>query len=226
MFRCGFCLLFSLICASLTGSAQNPYSSYFYPDVTEQRVYVFKDTIGGRDSCFLIGYNTVFKHRKSNVVQYYGADGQLTEEFIYTYDSLKVFNYITVDKTRSLHTVSVPKNTAFPWNDRHLSRYTHHFPRVSDSVNILAENPAPEFKTEAFDMAVMGDHKRAISVSDTLRWTWVHLSEQKRYFDMVVLKSCFAEGYGLVRFHDSEMKSDYILSEIISVEEWRKRMKH
>ncbi len=219
------CCFFSLLLSGFSVLGQNPYASYFYPDVTEQRVYVFKDTIGDRDSCFLIVYTTDFKSKKSSVVQYYGADGQLTEEFVYDFGTLSVSNYITVDRSRSLHTVSVPKTTVFPWNDRHFSRYTSHFPRLSDSVDVLPQPVSPEFKVEAFELTVLGQSSRAITVSDTLRWTWTQLGEEKRYIESVVLVSSFAEGFGLVRFHDSELKSDYILSEIIPVEEWRKRMK-
>jgi hypothetical protein len=161
---------------------------------------------------------------KHIVVENYAMDGRITEAHNYNIDSLTVLDHMVVDRNGMQTQALLLKNGLFPMNDKQTTWFASKFPGFYDSTMILSETKRHLAKSKPISWNVMGDSKNTLVMLDTVRMTQINPFTKKENAQQIIVKSYFSEGIGLVRFHDTQMKTDYRLEKILTKEEFVQMM--
>ncbi len=218
-----FSLLFFAFSCKTEGS-QNPYSDFFYPYDEEAKFYVYRDVVHGLNEKFYRVYGVDDSHGKHIIVENYSSDGRIIEAINYNYDSLSVIDHMVVDRNSQKVKTLLLKNKLFPMHQNDRTWFASKFPGVMDSTLFLSETKRSFFKSTPFKSEVMGESKNTIVTLDTIRLTVLNPFTKKENAQMAVFKSYFAEGVGLVRIHDLNMKTELKLERILTQQEWVQMM--
>jgi len=219
-----FALLASLIyiiqaCSSGHESV-HPLVNYFYPYNEEVKFYVFRDVVHGLNEKFYRVYGIEDSYGKHIVVESYAMDGRITEAYNYNLDSLNVMDHMVVDRNGQKNKALLMKDKFYPFNKTEKTWFASKFPGPMDSTLILNELKRSALKLEPFKTKVMDEQLNTISFLDTIRLTMLNPFSKQEKEMHGTFKSYFAEGIGLVRVHDVDMKTDYRLEKIITQEEF------
>jgi hypothetical protein len=201
-------------------ASKHPYGNFFYPYDEDAKFYVYRDVIHGLDEKFYRIYGIDDSYGKHIVVESYAEDGRITEAYNYNLDSLSIIDHMVVDGSGAKTKAQLFKNRMFPTNSNDKTWFASRFPGFLDSTFILSETKRSFFKSSPIKTIVMNESKNTIILLDTLRFTIVNPFTKKENEQKAVFKSYFAEGLGLVRIHDVNMKTDYKLEKILTQEEW------
>lgn len=218
-------LLYSFQACSPTNESVHPYANYFYPYHEEAKFYIFRDVIHGLNEKFYRVYGIEDSYGKHIIVESYANDGRITEAFNYNLDSLNLMDHMVVDRNGKKNKAILMKNTLFPFKKEERTWFASKFPGPLDSTLILSEIKRSPLQLKAFKKKVMEDQLNTISFLDTIRLTMFNPFTKQEKEMHATFKSYFAEGIGLIRIHDVDMKTDFQLEKIISQEEFIKMIK-
>lgn len=224
MYKIGilFILLIGIFsCSSETKvESKNPYAKFFYPFDKEAKFYIYRDIVHGLNEKFVRVYGMEDSKGKHIVVESYSIDGRITEALNYNLDSLTILDHMVVDREGLQSKAVLMKNGMFPMSKSQKTWFASKFPGFLDSTMILSETKRSFYKEKPFQTTVMDVSKNTVVMLDTVRFTQFNPFTKKEYAEALAMKSYFAEGLGLVRFHDLNMKTDYRLEKILTQEEW------
>jgi hypothetical protein len=208
-----------------TKESKNPYVDFFFPYDEEAKFYVYRDVVHGLNEKFYRVYGINDSYGKHIVVESYSNDGRILDALNYNYDSLSVIDQMVVDKNaKKIKTVLI-KNRMFPMHEDDNTWFASKFPGIFDSTIFLSETKRSFSRSNPFKSKVMDESKNTIVFIDTVRLTFFNPFKKLEKEQKAVYKSYFAEGLGLVRVHDINMKTDYKLERILSQKEWLTLMK-
>lgn len=213
-------LLYIVQACSPRNESVHPYATYFYPYNEEAKFYIFRDVIHGLNEKFYRVYGIEDSYGKHIVVESYAMDGRITEAYNYNLDSLNVMDHMVVDRNGQKNKALLMKDQFYPFNKTENTWFASKFPGPQDSTLILNELKRSALKLKPFKTKVMDEQLNTITFLDTIRLTLFNPFTKKEQEMKGVFKSYFAEGLGLVRVHDVEMKTDYHLEKIITQEEF------
>jgi hypothetical protein len=205
--------------------SKNPYVDFFYPYDEEAKFYVYRDVIHGLNEKFYRVYGINDSYGKHIVVESYSNDGRILDALNYNYDSLSIIDQMVVDKDAKKIQAILLKNKMFPMHENDKTWFASKFPGIFDSTLFLSETKRSFSKSTPFKTRVLEESKNTIVFLDTVRLTLFNPFKKLEKEQKVIYKSYFAEGVGLVRFHDLQMKTDYKLEKILSQKEWLILMK-
>lgn len=224
-------LFLSLLCFTVLLSAcsdeqeaTHPYLDFFFPYNEEAKFYIYRDVVHGLNEKFLRVYGIEDSFGKHIVVENYTMDGRITEALNYNIDSLNIMDHMVVDRNGQNQKTMLMKDAMFPMTPDGRTWFASKFPGFQDSTLILSETKRSFFKSSPVKTKVMGENTNTIIMLDTLRMTQFNPFTKRESEISGVIKSYFAEGLGLVRFHDLNKKSDFQLEKIITQQEWVKMM--
>ncbi|MFN5415476.1 MAG: hypothetical protein ACK5B9_00355 [Flavobacteriia bacterium] len=220
-----FVLLATLLgCSEATTDSKNPFAKYFFPYSKESKFYVYRDVVHGLNEKFYRVYGLEDSKGKHIVVETYAMDGRITEALNYNLDSLTILDHMVVDRKGMQTKALMMKNGMFPMDEKENTWFASKFPGFLDSTLILSETKRSILKSKPYLTKVMEESKNTIITLDTIRFTMFNPFRKTENQQMIRVKSYFAEGLGLVRFHDVNMKTDYRLEKILTQEEWVRLM--
>jgi hypothetical protein len=204
-----------------SGKSKNELANYFYPLEGEGQVYIYSDVKNGLIERFHRVYRVEDSQGKHIVVEIYTEDMRIIEAYNYNVDSLNLVDHMVVDKDGKKRQAELFRNTIFPMNMKDETYFVSRFPGVADSTLILEERQRkvrpmkPKQK-----ITVMNKKVEALVLEDNFRTTIFNpITKQERELNGRNY-SYYAEGLGLVRWHDKDKKSDFQLQEIISEKKW------
>jgi hypothetical protein len=206
------------------GSDEQPLSKnelypYFYPYDSIPKVYVYRDEVNGISEKFHRVYGIEDSYGKHIVVELFSEDGRIIEAYNYMLDSLRLIDHMVVNRKGIKTQAMLMKNALFPFNMEEKTWFASKAPGFLDSTLILAE-VLRGVEKKPFKDKVLNEKVEMIMMSDTLRNTILNPFTRKEVESIDVFKSYFAKGYGLVRVHDINKKTDFKLEKILSQEEF------
>lgn len=215
---------FSLLSCSEEHESFHPYADFFFPYQPEAKFYVYRDVISGLNEKFYRVYSIQDSRGDHIVLEAYSMDGRITEAYNYNYDSLLIIDHMIVDRKGEQTKTTLLRNEMFPMKKGESTWFASKFPGFLDSTLILSELKRSFFKDAPIKTRVMGKAKNTIVFLDTIRLTQFNPFTKSEHSESIGVKSYYAEGIGLVRFHDTNLKTDYKLERILSQEEWVRMM--
>ena len=204
-----FLLIFGISSCKSNGSS-NELVQYFYPTEGEGQVYIYRDVKNGLAERF---------HRVYRVEDSKGM--RIIEAYNYNEDSLNLVDHMVVDRDGKKRQSELFKNTLFPMDMKDETYFVSRFPGVMDSTLILEERQRKvrEVKPKQ-EITVMGKKQQALVIEDNYRTTIFNPITRQESELNGRNYAYYVEGIGLVRWHDMNNKSDFVLQEIISEKQW------
>lgn len=223
-------LFFLSIITILFASCKNedsvhPYKNFFYEYNEDAKFYQFRDVVHGMNEKFFRVFGIDDSFGKHIVVESFTADGRITEALNYNLDSLTIIDHMVVDRNGLKTKAQLIKNRMIPFTKDDQTWFASKFPGFIDSTIFLSETKRTFFKSTPIKTKVMGESKNTIVFTDTLKLTMLNPFKKTENSQKAVFKSYYAEGIGLVRIHDINMKTDYQLEKILTQKEWVSRMR-
>jgi len=146
---------------------------------------------------------------------------RIIEAYNYNEDSLNLVDHMVVDRDGKKRQSELFKNTLFPMDMKDETYFVSRFPGVMDSTLILEERQRKvrEVKPKQ-EITVMGKKQQALVIEDNYRTTIFNPITRQESELNGRNYAYYVEGIGLVRWHDMNNKSDFVLQEIISEKQW------
>jgi hypothetical protein len=200
--------------------SQNELIEYFYPYDSIPKIYCYRDVSNGINEKFHRVYGIEDSKGKHIVVEYFSEDGRILEAYNYLVDSLRIYEHMVVNRDGVKITAQVKKNALYPMNMKENTWFASKFPGFQDSTLILAEVLRGVKSSKPQKIQIMGKKEEALVMQDTIRWTQFNPFTRNESELIGLANTYFAKGIGLVRMHDQQSKSDYVLEKILSQKEW------
>jgi hypothetical protein len=207
-----------------TSTSLNENAAYFYPYDSIPRIYCYRDQVNGLSEKFHRVYGVEDSKGKHIVVEYYSEDGRIMEGYNFLVDSLRLVEHMVVNRRGQKVVAELLKNALYPFTKSEKTWFASRFEGFQDSTLILAETLRGFTANPPKKMKVLGDQKNTMVANDTIRLTQYNPFSKKETELVGTFKTYFAEGIGVVRIHDTEMKTDFVLEKILKQDEWVKIM--
>lgn len=198
----------------------NPNARYFYPLDTIPKIYLYRDITGGLEEEFHRIYALKDQAGEHLIVEVYASDGRIREAYNYNVDSLNLQDYMVVDRNQEKEKALLYKDKLFPMNSHEKTWFAAKFRGVVDSTVMLSEIKR-QVKQKKKHLVVDEDVETLV-FSDLVRLTVLNPFTRKEETKQGVRFSYFAEGYGLVEWHNLNKKIHFRLEQVLSQQEWIK----
>lgn len=198
----------------------NPNARYFYPLDTIPKIYLYRDITGGLEEEFHRIYALKDQAGEHLIVEVYASDGRIREAYNYNVDSLNLQDYMVVDRNQEKEKTLLYKDKLFPMNSQEKTWFAAKFRGVVDSTVMLSEIKR-QVKQKKKHLVVDEDVETLV-FSDLVRLTVLNPFTRKEETKQGVRFSYFAEGYGLVEWHNLNKKIHFRLEQVLSQQEWIK----
>lgn len=200
--------------------SKNELIDYFYPYDSIPKIYCYRDVTNGINEKFQRVYGIEDSRGKHIVIEYFSEDGRILEAYNYLIDSLRVFEHMVVNRDGIKITAQLKKNALYPMNATEKTWFASKFPGFQDSTLILAEVLRGVKSAKPEQIQVMGKKQDALVMQDTIRWTQFNPFTRREAALVTTANSYFAKGIGLVRMHDRQNKTDFVLEKILDQDKW------
>lgn len=201
-----------------TTVSSNVFGSSFYPYDTIPKVYVYRDVANGLAEEFHRVFSIDDSEGKHIVVEIYKEDGRLVEALNYNLDSLDIIDHMVVDRKLEKRKAELFKNKLIPDSKTSIASFASRFEGFKDSTMILKEVDRQYKSSKKMD--VLGKKVAATVFIDYVRMTLFNpftREEQEGKWEML---NYFAEGYGLVEWHNEDKTVHYRLEKILSQDDF------
>lgn len=199
--------------------SENPNAAFFYPLDTIPKIYQYRDIANGLDEEFHRIYTVEDAVGPHLIVEVYAGDGRLREAINYNIDSLVVQDHMVVNRMQSKEKALLYKNQLFPFDLQKETWFASKFSGVVDSTVILHEVLRKLDKRQRTQFL---DQKKANAFifKDKIRRTVLNPFTRTEKEVTGLQYSIFAEGYGLVAWHNRNKSIHFRLERILSQKEW------
>jgi hypothetical protein len=202
-----------------TYTSQNPNAAYFYPLDTVPKIYQYRDIANGLDEEFHRIYTVEDAVGPHLIVEVYAGDGRLREAINYNIDSLVVQDHMVVNRMQSKEKALLYKNQLFPFDLQKETWFASKFSGVTDSTVILQEL-FRKFQTKRSTHFLNKNKAASLIFRDKIRRTVLNPFTRKENEATGIQYSIFAEGYGLVAWHNRNKTIHFRLERILTQKEW------
>lgn len=194
---------------------------YFFPnDSLIPYIYVFQEAENPMDEKFYRMYRLQNDQDTSLVVERFNANFRITEGFTHDLtDSLKVKEYMVVDKDGIKRTAELLSSRVFPMSRDEQVYFVADFPAHVDSLTMIYESKRNVAET-GLKINVLGKEVDAIKLTDSLNVHLVDPLTQKSNTKKVVTNRYYAKGYGLVEWGSDELNVHYRLKKVLTNKWW------
>lgn len=199
----------------------NPNAAYFYPLDTVPKIYHYRDVANGLDEEFHRIYTVEDALGPHLIVEVYAADGRLREAINYNIDSLVVQDHMVVNRIQSKEKATLYKNQLFPFELKSETWFASKFSGVVDSTVILHE-VLRQFQTKKNETVLDKKKVSCLVFQDKIRRTVLNPFTRTEKEVIGLQNTIYAEGYGLVAWHNRNKTIHYRLERILSQKEWVK----
>lgn len=200
--------------------SKNPNARFFYPIDTIPKIYLYRDITGGLEEEFHRIYALKDQEGAHVIVEIYASDGRIKEAYNYNVDSLNIQDYMVVDANKEKEKALLYKDKLFPMNLYQTTWFAAKFKGVVDSTVMLSEVKR-HFNAKRTHL-VIDEQLETMIFTDKLRLTVLNPFTRKEEAQSATRLSYFAEGIGLVEWHNPSKTSHYRLEQILSQQEWIK----
>ena len=201
-----------------TNVSSNIFGSYFYPYDTIPKVYVYRDIANGLEEEFHRVFSINDSEGKHIVVEVYKEDGRIVEALNYNLDSLDIIDHMVVDRRQEKRKAELFKNRLIPESKSSTASFASRFDGFKDSTLILKEVDRIYKSTKKLD--VLGKKVSVTVFNDYVRMTLFNPFTREENEGKWEMANYFAEGYGLVEWHNQNKSVHYRLEKIISQDEF------
>jgi hypothetical protein len=222
MMRTLFFLLVVATTLSSCGSKQSSseFEEYFYPIDAPTKFYVYRDVANGLEEQIHRIYTLTDSYGKHLIVEIYTGDGRIIEAYNYNVDSLDLLDHMVVNAQGKKQKAEILKNTYFPSSENHQTYFASRFPGIYDSTFILREVKRKLKQGGQKKMEIMQEGNEDVLVfSDYIRQSLFNPYTHKENVVEGKALSYYAEGYGLVEWHDVKNKVHYKLEQVLDEKE-------
>jgi len=224
-FTTGFLLgltavLFSLsACKNDTKNTQELQQKYFYPASDAPYIYVFQDSLDPFFEMFeriVSYYDPLGKHL---LIERYNANFNLVESYDLLVDKdYKVLNHILYNGATQI-VAQISDSTFMPWGGK--GTFASSFPGAVDSILFSLTNKR-SLNSEMSQFLWEDKPRSTLVFTDSIYSLAVDLKNQREKAVSAVAYHEFAEGLGRVRIRTADGKSNLILTQILTQDEWKK----
>lgn len=195
---------------------------YFFPnDSLIPYIYVYQEAGNPMDEKFYRIYRLQNEQDTSLIVERFNANFRITEGFTHDLtDSLKVKEYMVVDKDGIKRTAELLSPKVFPWSKSAVAYFVAHFPAHVDSLTMIYESKRTVAET-GLKTNVLGKEVDAIRLTDSLSVHLVNPLTRESNTKKVVTDRFYAKGYGLVEWGSDELNIHYRLKKVLSNNWWK-----
>jgi maltooligosyltrehalose synthase len=149
----------------------------------------------------------------------YAGDGRLREAINYNIDSLVVQDHMVVNREQSKEKALLYKNQFFPFDLQKETWFASKFSGVTDSTVILQE-VFRKFQSKQSTRVLAKTKVSSLVFKDKIRRTVLNPFTRTEKEVTGLQYSIFAEGYGLVAWHNRNKSIHFRLERILSQKEW------
>jgi hypothetical protein len=200
-------------------TSKNPNAAFFYPLDTVPKIYQYRDISNGLDEEFHRIYTVEDALGPHLIVEVYAGDGRLREAINYNIDSLVVQDHMVVNREQSKEKALLYKNQFFPFDLQKETWFASKFSGVMDSTVILHE-VFRKLQTERTTSFLTKKSAKSLIFKDKIRRTVLNPFTRTEKEVTGMQYSIFAEGYGLVAWHNLNKSIHFRLERILSQKEW------
>lgn len=200
-------------------TSKNPNVAFFYPLDTIPKIYQYRNIANGLDEEFHRIYTVEDAVGPHLIVEVYAGDGRLREAINYNIDSLVVQDHMVVNRIQSKEKALLYKNQLFPFDLQKETWFATKFSGVTDSTVILQE-VFRRFQTKKSTSVLAKKKVSALVFQDKIRRTVLNPFTRKEKEVTGIQYSIFAEGFGLVAWHNRNKSIHFRLERILSQKEW------
>lgn len=198
--------------------SSNEFGAYFYAYDTIPKIYVFRDVANGLEEEFHRVFSIDDSQGKHIVVEIYKADGRIVEALNYNLDSLNIIDHMVVNRNQVNMKAELFKNKLMPDSKTSTASFASRFAGISDSTMFLREIDRTYKSTK--DIKVLGKNVSATLFTDYVRMTLFNPFTKDENEGRWELTNYFAEGYGLVEWHNDDRSVHYQLEKIIEQDDF------
>jgi len=202
-----------------TYTSKNPNAAFFYPLDTIPKIYQYRDIANGLDEEFHRIYTVEDAVGPHLIVEVYAGDGRLREAINYNIDSLVVQDHMVVNREQSKEKALLYKNQFFPFDLQKETWFASKFSGVTDSTVILQE-VFRKFQSKQSTRVLAKTKVSSLVFKDKIRRTVLNPFTRTEKEVTGLQYSIFAEGYGLVAWHNRNKSIHFRLERILSQKEW------
>ena len=202
-----------------TYTSKNPNAAFFYPLDTIPKIYQYRDIANGLDEEFHRIYTVEDAVGPHLIVEVYAGDGRLREAINYNIDSLVVQDHMVVNREQSKEKALLYKNQFFPFDLQKETWFASKFSGVTDSTVILQE-AFRKFQSKQSTRVLAKTKVSSLVFKDKIRRTVLNPFTRTEKEVTGLQYSIFAEGYGLVAWHNRNKSIHFRLERILSQKEW------
>ena len=201
-----------------TNVSSNVFGPYFYQYDTIPQVYVFRDIANGLEEEFHRVFSINDSEGKHIVVEVYADDGRIIEALNYNLDSLSVIDHMVVNRKQEQTKAELFKNKLIPDSKTSTASFASRFSGFKDSTLFLKEVDRKFNSTKEID--VLGKKVSATIFDDYIRMTLFNPFSKEENEGNWEMTNYFAEGYGLVEWHNDNRSVHFRLEKIIPQDEF------
>lgn len=200
--------------------SKNPNAAYFYPLDSVPKIYLYRDVSGGLEEEFHRIYTVKDQAGPHLIVEVYASDGRIKEAYNYNIDSLNLQDYMVVDVNQEKEKALLYKDKLFPMHLNENTWFAAKFKGVVDSTVMLSEVKR-QFKRKVKHL-VIEEEVETLVFSDFLRLTVLNPFTHKEEAKQTTRISYFANGFGLVEWHNLKKTAHFRLEQVLTQQEWIK----
>ncbi|MDX1651510.1 MAG: hypothetical protein R3277_03395 [Brumimicrobium sp.] len=197
------------------------FTDYFFPtDSVKPFIYVFQEQSNPLDEKFFRIYRMETQGEASLVVERFNASFRITEGFTHDLkDSLRVVDYMVVDKDGIKRKANVLSARTFPFYDKDVAYFVADFPAHVDSLSMIYESRRQIVETD-LEREIFNQKRKVIKVVDSLKLHLVDPRTRMSNTQLIVTDRFYAKGLGLIEWGSDELKVRYRLTKILTDEWW------
>jgi hypothetical protein len=200
-------------------TSKNPNATYFYPLDTVPKIYQYRNIANGLDEEFHRIYTVEDAVGPHLIVEVYAGDGRLREAINYNIDSLVVQDHMVVNRMQSKEKALLYKNQLFPFDLQKETWFATKFSGVIDSTVILQE-VFRKFQFKKSTGVLAKKQVPSLVFQDKIRRTVLNPFTRTEKEVTGMQFSIFAEGFGLVAWHNRNKSIHFRLERILTQKEW------
>ncbi len=202
--------------------SENPLANYFYPLNEDPIVYVYRDMAKGIDERYHRIYRIDDSFGKHLVVEIYNSEARLLEAYNYNVDSLNMMDHMVVDGNKINQKGELGKTQFFPFGRKGKGEFLSRIPGPIDSTYIIYEIDRKFHPKQGKTQKVLGEQVKTIVFKDDFSLTMFNAKNEAKDQKKGQTISYYADGFGLVRWHDDKKELDFQLERIMTEAEYAK----
>ncbi len=207
-------------CDNAAFKSKNPNARYFYPLLSEPTIYSYRNIINGLEEQFHRIYTLTDMAGEHLIVERYDGEGRILEALNYNIDSLTIMDHMVVNRFQQKEKATLYENKLFPTDLSKEIWFASKFSGVTDSTVILYEIKRKKYQQT--QIVTLGENLNTLIFNDKIRLTTLNPYTRKEEAVETEMRSYFAEGKGLVEWHNKDKSVHFRLEKIYSQKEWIK----